>query len=111
MHDNVKALFLDRFNDGMTPGEAIRMHENELSIEDRSIEKLASGAWNPLKRAVYNLYSEWKALNFEPAGQSPLEKIKQKVDMYVGKGQLNINISVRECINFLCFKCLNLSTI
>jgi len=85
MSDDVRQHYIERFNDGLGPGEAMRAHANELLIDDQSYVKLASGALNPKPRAVYNLHEAWYTENYGSI-REPLAKLKEKVDMYREKG-------------------------
>ncbi|XP_077486825.1 uncharacterized protein LOC144098184 [Amblyomma americanum] len=44
---DTRAVFHSYFHDGLTPAQAIAMHQQKLEAEDDAAEKLASGAVNP----------------------------------------------------------------
>ncbi|KAL1417687.1 hypothetical protein MTO96_026591 [Rhipicephalus appendiculatus] len=58
------------FSDGLTPAEAVRLHESTLAVDEdaASLVQLASGAVNPTKRTVYHLYEKWRQDNYGPVG-------------------------------------------
>jgi len=85
MSDTVREQYIERFNDGMSPGEAMRAHANELLVGEKPYESLASGALNPRPRLVYKLHDRWYADHFGSAAD-PLAKLNEKLEMYQEKG-------------------------
>ncbi|KAH6920601.1 hypothetical protein HPB50_028411 [Hyalomma asiaticum] len=76
--DATKALFQSYFSDGLTPAEAIRLHESTLAVEEdaASLVQLASGAINPTKRTVYHLYEKWQHDHYGSESQAdPFEHL------------------------------------
>ncbi len=86
MSDIVRNQYIERFNDGMSPGEAMRAHANELLVGEQPYESLASGALNPKPRSVYALHQQWYTDHFGSA-VDPLAKLNEKLEMYKEKGQ------------------------
>ncbi|KAH7986914.1 hypothetical protein HPB49_026056 [Dermacentor silvarum] len=82
-NDETKALFEEYFSAGLTPAEAIRLHESTLSVEGdaASLVRLASGALNPTKRAVYYLYEKWRQEHYGTVCD-PFTKLQKKIPGY-----------------------------
>lgn len=85
--DATKALFQSYFSDGLTPAEAIRLHESTLAVEEdaASLVQLASGAINPTKRTVYHLYEKWQHDHYGSVGD-PFTKLNEKIPGYAALG-------------------------
>lgn len=89
-----RALFLSYFTEGMSPAEAISLHEGNLAVEDdtASVALLANGAVNPIKRTVYHLHEAWQRENHGPI-LDPLTKLQEKLPVYADKG-VDVRIQV-----------------
>ena len=74
MSDTVRQQYIERFNDGMSPGEAMRAHANELLVGEQPYESLANGSLNPKPRSVYHLHHQWYTDHFGSA-VDPLAKL------------------------------------
>lgn len=79
-NDETKALFEEYFSAALTPAEAIRLHESTLSVEGgaASLVRLASGALNPTKRAVYYLYEKWRQEHYGTVCVTLSESFRRK---------------------------------
>lgn len=73
------------FQDGLTPAEAMCLHQEKLAATTATMEHLASGAENPSARTVYHWYSTWRVEHYgEPV--DPIKKLGEKAAMYLQHG-------------------------
>lgn len=73
------------FQDGLTPAEAMCLHQEKLAATTETTEYLASGATNPSARTVYHWYSTWRAEHYgEPV--DPVKKLGEKAATYLQHG-------------------------
>lgn len=86
--DGTKELFHKYFADGLTPAEAIRLHESTLAVDEdaASLVQLASGAVNPTKRTVYYLYDKWRQDHYGTVGD-PFTKLQEQIPGYAAQGE------------------------
>lgn len=82
-----RALFHGYFAEGTSPAEAISLHESNLAVDEdaASLEQLANGAINPMKRTVYHYFEAWQREHHGPI-LDPLTKLKEKLPGYAAKG-------------------------
>lgn len=69
----------------MGPSEACHFHEKQILSKKSPLKLLANGSINPLKTVVYYLFNVWRNDNFGSVN-SPLIKLKDKIDIYRSKG-------------------------
>jgi len=82
---HLRKKFENYFAD-MTPDQAMRLHEEKLSLkEDGEILK-ADGHYNPRPNTVYWWHKEWRKKNFGPP-QDPLSTLQAKCKEYEDNGQ------------------------
>lgn len=100
----VKTKFFQYFDEGLSPAEAMRAHENSLMVLDNSTEAMANGSLNPISRTVYYIHGMWKKAHFGDVTE-PFQKLKEKIPQYAAKGNfifitvLNYHIF---CTNMHC---------
>lgn len=82
----LRKKFESYFDDRMTPGEAMRLHEEKLALEDNGVELIADAHFNPRANTVYWWHKEWRAKNFGPP-QDPLSMLEQKSQEYETNGR------------------------
>lgn len=80
---DTRALFYGYFDDGLSPAEAIALHQQKL--EDDGLTKLASGAVNPTANTVYYWFWVWRDEHFGST-VDPLTKLTEKAPAYLQKG-------------------------
>ncbi|KAE8741294.1 hypothetical protein FOCC_FOCC013182 [Frankliniella occidentalis] len=80
----LRNIFEEYFAD-MTPGQAMRLHEEKISVQDDGEILKADGHYNPLPNTVYWWHKEWRIKNFGPP-QDPLETLKTKCEQYKADG-------------------------
>ncbi|KAM7281213.1 uncharacterized protein ISCGN_005764, partial [Ixodes scapularis] len=82
---DTRALFYEYFKDGLTPAEAMCLHQEKLAATTATMEHLASGAENPSARTVYHWYSTWRVEHYgDPV--DPIKKLGEKAAMYPQHG-------------------------
>jgi len=79
-------VFLEYFENGLSPSEAKHLHENKLLVQENSCTLLANANINPTMRHVYYLHDEWRKDNFGPVHE-PLPKLQEKIVAYNEKGK------------------------
>ncbi|XP_075731962.1 uncharacterized protein LOC119187259 [Rhipicephalus microplus] len=72
------------FDNGMSPAEAIRLHESKLLLQEDGYALVANSAVNPLPPAIYYWYRLWRE-NFGK-DVDPLLKIAEKMPLYAKHG-------------------------
>lgn len=82
------AAFQKYFETGMTPSEAIRHHQEQLSARSDGIAALANGMLNPNARSVYRWHHSWRENKYGPPG-NPLPKLQANKDYYQAHGKLS----------------------
>ncbi|XP_077499929.1 uncharacterized protein LOC144110491 [Amblyomma americanum] len=82
---DTRAVFHSYFHDGLTPAQAIAMHQQKLEAEDDAAEKLASGAVNPSAGTVYYWFRLWRDHHYGSA-VDPVSKLSEKAPCYLDKG-------------------------
>ncbi|XP_075524796.1 uncharacterized protein LOC142557087 [Dermacentor variabilis] len=91
-NDETRALFYGYFSEGLSPLEAMRLHEGLLAAEcPEYLVHLTSGASNPKARTVYYLYKKWQQ-EHHGAVIEPFTKLREKVSKYLEQG-----VDVRIC--------------
>ncbi|KAL1436293.1 hypothetical protein MTO96_049806 [Rhipicephalus appendiculatus] len=80
-----KQTFLAYFDNGMSPAEAIRLHESKLLVQEDGYALVANSAVNPLPPAIYYWHRLWREQNFGK-NFDPLLKITEKMPLYVKHG-------------------------
>ncbi|KAL3189140.1 hypothetical protein MRX96_003275 [Rhipicephalus microplus] len=83
---STRQTFLRYFNEGMTPSEARRLHESNLSMEDDGPAKLANAPLNPPQRTVYHWHSVWREVCFGGTCIDPVLKLEEKASLYAAQG-------------------------
>lgn len=84
-----KKIFTDYFNDDIGAGEAARLHEAKILLDEDGPTKYANASLNPTRRTVYYMYDQWIEANFGRATSSdPLSKLKEKAEAYAAEGKL-----------------------
>ncbi|KAH6944156.1 hypothetical protein HPB50_002087 [Hyalomma asiaticum] len=81
-----RQTFLRYFSEGMTPGEARRLHESKLCMEEDGPAQLANGALNPSSRTVYHWHNVWREAHFGGRDIDPLLKLEEKASLYAAQG-------------------------
>ncbi|KAH7965748.1 hypothetical protein HPB49_010359 [Dermacentor silvarum] len=80
-----KQAFLEYFNNGMSPAEAIRLHESKLVVQENGYALVANSAVNPVPSAIYYWHKLWREENFG-RDIDPLLKIAEKMPLYAKEG-------------------------
>lgn len=81
-----KHTFYNYFEDGMTPAEAIRLHESKLIVQEGGYAMLANAAINPAHTTIYYWHRLWREDHFGK-DVDPLEKIAEKMPLYEEQGE------------------------
>ncbi|XP_059474653.1 uncharacterized protein LOC132196189 [Neocloeon triangulifer] len=74
---SLEDTFMSYFDDGNTPAQARRLHEDLLVSADAMVD-LADNAHNPTRRCVHHMHEKWSKKNFGGQSDSPLMKIIEK---------------------------------
>ncbi|KAK3922591.1 Protein FAR1-RELATED SEQUENCE 11 [Frankliniella fusca] len=82
--ENLRKTFEEYFTE-MAPGQAMRLHEEKLSLKENGEILKADGHFNPLPNTVYYWHREWRKKHFGPP-QHPLETLKSKCEQYEKDG-------------------------
>ena len=82
----VKEAYFEYFKNGLSPGEAIRYHENKF-LSEEDYEGLANASINPTRRQVNHLHEIWTQSQFGSKFE-PLEMLESKQDLYYSNGKL-----------------------
>lgn len=85
--ENLRKTFEEYFTE-MAPGQAMRLHEEKLSLQENGEMLKADGHFNPLPNTVYYWHREWRKKHFGPP-QHPLETLKSKCEQYEKDGKYN----------------------
>nr|XP_037279999.1 uncharacterized protein LOC119172965 [Rhipicephalus microplus] len=80
-----RETFLAYFDNGMSPAEAIRLHESKLLVQEDGYALVANSAVNPLPPAIYYWHRLWREKNFG-RDVDPLLKIAEKMPLYAKHG-------------------------
>nr|XP_050030261.2 uncharacterized protein LOC126526388 [Dermacentor andersoni] len=80
-----KQTFLEYFDNGMSPAEAIRLHESKLVVQENGYLLVANSAVNPVPSAIYYWHKLWREENFG-RNIDPLLKITEKMPLYAKQG-------------------------
>ncbi|KAL1426230.1 hypothetical protein MTO96_018355 [Rhipicephalus appendiculatus] len=83
---STRETYLRYFSEGMTPGEARRLHKSKLSMEDDGPAKLANRALNPAQRTVYHWHSIWREACFGGTNIDPVLKLEETAPLYAAQG-------------------------
>ncbi|KAH9378189.1 hypothetical protein HPB48_009182 [Haemaphysalis longicornis] len=72
---STRETFIGYFNDGMGIGEARKLHESKLCVQENGLMLLANRAINPLARTVQHWHCVWRAnklrgWSHRPTGQT-----------------------------------------
>lgn len=86
-------IFIEYFENGLSPSEARSLHESKLLLQDTSCMLLANSSINPTMRHVYYLHDEWRKINFGPV-HAPLSKLEEKIGLYNKKGKCNVMYTI-----------------
>lgn len=76
-----KQAFLNYFNYGKSPAEAMRLHESKLLVKEGRLTLLANSAVNPLPPMVYYWHKGWRKNHFG-SNVDPLQKIAENLPLY-----------------------------
>lgn len=80
--------FIEYFNDGLGPAEAVRLHESKMRMQEDSISKLANSSINPTNRQVTHMYDGWRDKQYGKGwSDDPLGRLREKVDKYKERGK------------------------
>ncbi|KAF4530278.1 hypothetical protein B566_EDAN017416, partial [Ephemera danica] len=85
MSPETKEDYLNYFDDGLSPSQAIRLHTSKIMLQDNGHVKLADASVNPCSKSVYTLYSNWSEKNYG-VKSDPLQKVKEKMEFYSSRG-------------------------
>lgn len=95
--------FIEYFNDGMGPAEAVRFHESKLRLEEDSTIKLANSSINPTSRQVIHLHENWRESTYgKEWSDDPLGRLKEKIEKYKERGKhfICLSNSSKKILNF-----------
>jgi len=84
--DTILRRTFEEYFSEMTPGQAMRLHEEKLSVKENGEILKADGHFNPLPNTVYWWHKEWRKTNFGPP-QDPLETLQSKCKQYEADGK------------------------
>ena len=74
-------VFLEYFENGLSPSEAKHLYENKLLVQENACHLLANANINPTMGHVYYLHYEWRKDNFGLVHE-PLPKLQEKTVAY-----------------------------
>ena len=84
------------FDDGLRAGEAMRLHEKKLLMEENAGVLTADASINPSRRTVHYLRNLWRELHYGQEWSSdPMSKLKEKIAGYAERGKNYFSIKVQ----------------
>lgn len=86
-----KQTFMAYFDNGVSPAEAIRLHENKLPVQEDGYALVANSAVKPLPPAIYHWHRLWRQENFGK-NVKPLLKITERMPLYAKHGEFTITV-------------------
>lgn len=91
-----KAAFVQYFEEGRGPAEALRLHERNLAAMDRGVQLRANGMLNPAYRVVCHWHEHWVQAKYGVLS-NPVAKLQEKMAQYAAQGKAPLNVNI--CIN------------
>lgn len=91
--EETKDTFYKYFCDGITPAEAVRLHESKVTMQEDGWVLLANASVNPPPRRVYHWYDEWRKAHYGMA-VDPLKKLQEKIPDYAKHGNFNCPVYI-----------------
>lgn len=80
--------FIEYFNDGLGPAEAVRLHESKIRMEEDCFVKMANASINPTGRQVTYLHDQWRDETYgKEWSTDPLARLKEKTEKYKERGE------------------------
>ncbi|XP_077544680.1 uncharacterized protein LOC144157796 [Haemaphysalis longicornis] len=85
-----KAGFVQYFEEGLGPAEALRRHERNLAAMDRGVQLRANGMLNPAYRVVGHWHKHWVQAKYGRLS-NPVAKLQEKMAQYAAQGKIPLH--------------------